>query len=144
MLIIVPDPGEFTRVERALDAEEIARMVASLEASEMRLVLPRFRGASAFQLKRTLSEMGMPLAFSDRADFSSINGRRDLLLEDVVHRAVIAVDEEGTEASTASGAVIRKKGGSPPWIIDRPFLTLVRDRETGSILLLGRVMDPSA
>lgn len=143
MLVIVPDPGEFARVEQALDAEEIARMVAPIEVAEIRLVMPRFHGESTFRLKQTLSAMGMPLAFSDRADFSSINGHRDLLLEDVVHQAVVAVDEEGTEASTASGAVIRRKGGPPPWIIDRPFLFLVRDQETGTILLMGRVMDPS-
>ncbi|MHC5007500.1 MAG: serpin family protein, partial [Planctomycetota bacterium] len=93
----------------------------------------------------TLAEMGMPAAFAGgTADFSGMNGRRyDLFISLVVHEAFIEVDEQGTEAAAATG-VTMKRGGRPlNFAVNHPFIFLIRDRETGSVLFLGRVVDPT-
>ena len=88
--------------------------------------------------------MGMPAAFAD-ADFSGMTGNRDLFISEVVHKAYVAVDEEGTKAAAAT-AVIMRLGAvmdeSVLMMLDHPFLFLIRDNSTGTILFLGRVLDP--
>ena len=83
-------------------------------------------------------------AFSERADFSGMTGRRDLAISEVYHKAFVALDEAGTEAAAAT-AVVMVMGLPPePRVevrVDRPFLFLIRDRETGTILFLGRVLN---
>ena len=90
----------------------------------------------------------MPDAFDpDRADFSGMDGARDLFISDVLHKAFVAVDEKGTEAAAAT-AVIMELTSAPAdepisFTIDRPFLYLIRDGQTGTILFLGRVVNPA-
>jgi serpin B len=111
----------------------------------VRVAVPRFQAGSRFDLARTLQAMGMTDAFQGgRADFSGMSGTRDLFLSMVIHQAEIEVDEEGTEA--AAGTVVTMKRGTPPPRItaDRPFLYLIRDRQSGCILFLGRVVDPAS
>jgi serpin B len=91
--------------------------------------------------------MGMTDAFSnEKADFSGVDGTRDLLITDVFHKAFVAVDEEGTEAAAATAVIVGLE--SMPVMdaeltVDRPFIYLIRDTETGAVLFLGRVVDPS-
>jgi len=89
----------------------------------------------------------MPIAFSGSADFSGMTGNRDLFISDVIHKAFVSVDEAGTEAAAAT-AVIMKLTAAPAEpvrvTIDHPYIFLIRDIETGAILFLGRVIDPSA
>ncbi|MHC4615794.1 MAG: serpin family protein [Planctomycetota bacterium] len=102
-------------------------------------------GNSRFELSKTLAEMGMPAAFAGgTADFSGMNGRRyDLFISMIVHEALIEVDEVGTEAAAATG-IVMKRGGRPlNFAVNHPFIFLIRDRETGSVLFLGRVVDPA-
>jgi serpin B len=88
--------------------------------------------------------MGMPDAFSpSAADFSGISGSRGLFISKVIHQAGVDLNEEGTEAAAAT-AVVMKRGGVRAFIANHPFLFLVRDRESGSILFLGRVVNPEA
>ena len=88
--------------------------------------------------------MGMPIAFSpDEADLSGMIGKRRLFISDVVHKAFVAVDEAGTEAAGAAGVVIT--ASMPPEVtMDRPFIFLIRDIDTGAILFVGRVLNPSS
>ena len=89
--------------------------------------------------------MGMINAFGS-ADFSGMTGNRELFITDIFHKAFVAVDEKGTEASAAT-AVLMGMGGSSAEIaltIDRPFIYLIRDTETGTILFMGRVLDPTS
>jgi serpin B len=89
--------------------------------------------------------MGMPDAFSGKADFSGMTGNRDLFISAVVHKAYIDVNEEGTEAAAATGVTMKLTGiGTPPPVFraDHPFIFLIRDNQTGSILFLGRVANP--
>ena len=92
----------------------------------------------------TLS-LGMPDAFdAEKADFSGMDGTRNLLIAHVVHKAFVAVDEKGTEAAAASAAIL--EADSMPIVVncDRPFIFLIRDQQTGAILFVGRVLDPTA
>jgi len=89
----------------------------------------------------------MPVAFSENVDFSGITGNRDLSIAQVTHKSFVSVDEVGTEAAAAS-AVIMKLTATPGMpvdvTVDRPFIFLIRDSETGAILFIGRVLNPSA
>ena len=144
MLFILPEIGRFGELEQALSAEFVATITGELAPQQVNLILPKFTFESEFNLSETLIQMGMPAAFAD-ADFSGMTGNRDLFISEVVHKAYVAVDEEGTKAAAAT-AVIMRLGAvmdeSVLMMLDHPFLFLIRDNSTGTILFLGRVLDP--
>ena len=156
MVILLPDEGQFELFESALDVELVHQALSGLEMRQVLLTMPRFEIDAGFNLSTILAEMGMPTAFNGGAvDFSAMDGKscaltpRDCLsISDVVHRAFISVDEEGTEATAATAVVagITRAVDPPPepvaLTIDRPFIFLIHHRETGAILFLGRVMQP--
>lgn len=107
----------------------------------MSLSMPKFKFDSSYTLNQVLQEMGMVNAFSN-ADFSGIDGSQDLFISQVGHGASISVDENGTEASAGS-AVVLLKAVANRMVINRPFIFLIRDNKTGTILFLGRVMNPN-
>ena len=144
MLVIVPD--NLAAFEAALDQPALAAITGALEARTVDLRLPRFSTRSQLGLGDLLAALGMPTAFTDRADFSGITTKEPLLIDAVVHQADIDVDEEGTEASAAT-AVMMRAASLPIDIVeltvDRPFLFALRDLETGAVVFLGRITDPS-
>ena len=143
MLILVPDSGKFDEFEESIDILLINRIIDEMEINRVKLEMPRFSFESEFLLKTVLSEMGMAGAFYEDADFSGMAGNKDLFIEDVVHKAWISVDEEGTEATSASAVVVTTGIEEAVHItIDRPFLFLIRDGESGTIVFLGRVLNP--
>jgi serpin B len=145
MLILVPDHGRFFEIEQALDANVIKYTVDSLTHWDLHLKMPKFKYKTKFQLRDTLSQMGMPDAFDlDTADFSGIDGTRRLFIQNAFHEACISVDEKGTEAAAATAVVIGLTAApsSLTVTIDRPFIYLIRDIETNAILFIGRVMNP--
>lgn len=97
-------------------------------------------------LKQFLQEIGVVHLFdSSKADLSGIDGTRGLVVTEVVHKAYVAVDEEGTVAAGSTGSVIRNKSGGPRSIeftVDRPFLFFIADKTTGSVLFMGRLTQP--
>jgi len=108
--------------------------------------MPKFEFESEFGLVDTLDNMGMPASFSAQADFSGMNGTRDLAITDILHKAFVSVDEAGTEAAAATAVIIGETAmpGEPVEVtVDRPFVFLIRDIKTDSILFIGRVMNPS-
>lgn len=145
MIILVPDSGQFEDFEMSLDVELLNDIIDNLENKHVELTLPKWEYESSFMMKETLQAMGMPIAFSEAADFSGMTGKRDLYIADVVHKAFVSVDEAGTEAAAAS-AVIMKLTAMPTDVavvtVDRPFIFLIRDIETGAILFFGRVVNP--
>jgi len=145
MSMVVLLPKDLAQFEKGLDAKRVAALTDRLAATQVSVYLPRFKMTSKFKLAKTLAGMGMPTAFTGRADFSGIDGRKSLFISAVEHKAFIAVDESGTEAAAAT-AVVMKRGGRPPrgtlFRADRPFLYLIRDTKTGCILFVGRVVDP--
>ena len=145
MLVLVPDQGEFSNFEENLSFEQLTQMVESLEYTPMYLRFPKFEFESEIGLAQTLAEMGMPNAFSSAADFTGMTGSKDLYISDVFHKAFVSVDEEGTEAAAAT-AVVMKMVSAPlnpvELTVDRPFIFLIREHETNSILFIGRVVEP--
>lgn len=147
MVIILPESGEFASFEASLSAEVLGQVIADLEMTSLTLTMPKFEFESEFGLSKTLIEMGMPSAFGADADFSGMDGTRNLYIQDVIHKAFVAVDETGTEAAAATAVIIAEMGIMVPEVemkIDSPFIFAIQDNETGSILFLGRVIDPSS
>ena len=145
MVLIVPEAGTFAAFEGALDAAALDAILGPHAPGSARFAMPRFKARSAVSMGAALKHMGMIDAFDPaRADFSGIDGGHDLYVGNVIHQAMIAVDEDGTEAAAAT-AVIGVGSAFPnanELIVDRPFLFAIRDNPTGSILFLGRVLDP--
>jgi serpin B len=109
--------------------------------------MPKFEFDSEFSLKNTLADMGMPIAFSEAADLSVMTGTRDLCISEVLHKAFVSVDEAGTEAAAATAVIVGETSvpAEPVEVtIDRPFIFLIRDIETGAVLFVGRVLNPEA
>lgn len=88
--------------------------------------------------------MGMTDAFTGAADFSGMDGTKNLSITDIVHEAFVNVNEAGTEAAAATAVVVGETSAPQTLVIDRPFLFLIRDIQTGAIVFLGRVTNPSA
>ncbi len=146
MVILLPEAGEFESFESALDAGRVDGIVNGLVHRQVALTMPKFEFESGFSLKKTLAAMGMPDAFTGAADFSGMTGDHDLFISEVLHKAFVSVGEAGTKAAAAT-AVVKAKLGMPEEpvevAVDRPFIFLIRDVETGAILFVGRVVDPS-
>jgi serpin B len=147
MLFILPEAGRFEEMEGAFSAEFVTAITESLTSQQVRLFAPKFTFESEFKLAETLIQMGMPAAFGN-ADFSGMTGNRDLFISDVLHKAFVAVDEEGTEAAAATAVTMMETARMIEDAIlmklDRPFLFLIRDNDTGTILFIGRVLNPEA
>lgn len=145
MVIIVPDAGNFESFESGLTAERYNELVSAMQQEQVILSMPKFTFESSLGLKSTLIEMGMLDAFDrDRADFSGMDGQHLLYIDNALHKAFIAVDEKGTEAAAAT-VVLMRPASLPQGImltIDRPFFYVIRDIPTGTILFMGRVLDP--
>jgi len=145
MLILMPDRENFSAFEDSLNAELFSDFVNVLERSYRQLIMPKFSFTSEYNLVSDLQELGMERAFIDgEADFSGINGMRDFIIKGVFHKAFVAVDEKGTEAAAATGVVIGPTSApiEEEVIIDQPFVFVIRDRVTGTLLFVGRVLDP--
>lgn len=147
MLVVVPDDGTFTGFEASLTPEQVISILKSLEPRSVVLTFPKFTFETSFSVADMLKKMGMTDAF-DRglADFSGMDGNGELYISDVFHKAFVAVDEKGTEAAAASAVVVGVTSAIMPdvqLVVDRPFIFLILDRQSGSILFVGRVLDPS-
>lgn len=146
MVILLPDAGRFEEFENSLDAEQVEEILGRLAYGQVTLTMPRFRIESDFGLADTLAAMGMPDAFRpDQADFSGMDGSRDLSISRILHKAFISVDESGTEAAAATAVVVGLTALVPhaEMTVDRPFIFLIRDLQTGTILFVGRVVNPA-
>jgi serpin B len=129
-------------VESDLTGTNLAAMLAALQETDVRVSLPKFRLLTEFSLDKTLPAMGMSDAFDMDADFSGIDGTKMLFITTVRHRAFVEVSEEGTTAAAATASHHGTKGMSLSFRADHPFLFLIRDNRCGSILFLGRLVDP--
>lgn len=150
MVVLLPDAKDgLGELEQRLTADALQEWLSGLKQApqlEALVALPKFKLNCRLDLARTLAAMGMPAAFSPgEADFSGMTGSRDLFVSDVVHQAYVDVNEEGTEAAAATGVGMRLASLSRPLVFraDHPFLFLIVEQQTGSILFLGRVGDPS-
>ena len=152
MVVLLPTEGKYAEFEDTLDYKRADMIIDNLKDKRVKLTMPKFEFESEFRLKQTLSTLGMPLAFSESADFSGMASERDpLFIGDVIHKAFVSVDEGGTEAAAATAVIMFATSAPGPKpeepvivTIDRPFIFLIRDIETGAILFIGRVLNPAA
>jgi serpin B len=148
-VVLLPDEIDgLAALEQKLSYESLTRWTNGLQKRKVQVFLPRFKLTSDFSLSTVLAAMGMPLAF-DGADFTGISTQEPLYISAVLHKAFVDVNEEGTEAAAATGVVIATRAAmiprEPPLFrADHPFLFLIVDNRTKSILFLGRVVNPKA
>ncbi len=148
MLILLPmRAGGLPALEKELTTENLEKWTKHLLEQKVAVFVPKFKVTSEFRLDETLKSMGMPDAFDETtANFSGMDGTMFLYIGAAIHQAVVEVNEEGTEAAAATGVVMRVKAlpESPSTFrADHPFIFLIRHNETGSILFMGRVADPT-
>jgi serpin B len=147
MVILLPRKVDgLAELEQTLTPEKLTSWLGKLHQVEVQVSLPKYELTEKFRLNDSLSRMGMALAFrAGAADFSGMDGERGLFLSAVVHKAFLDVNEEGTEAAAATGAAIKLAAAplqNPIFRADHPFLFLIRDVRSGSILFLGRLRHP--
>ena len=143
MVILLPEPGHFEDFAGSLNADLATEILENLSVQLVQIYMPRFEFRSSFELADALASLGMTDAFVlGRADFREMTPDREFFLQDVIHQTLITVDENGTYAVAATAAEM--VGPDVPTIrLNRPFLFLIRDIETDTILFIGQVMDPS-
>lgn len=151
MLIVLPKKLDgLADVEKDFNAERLKEVTAKLASRRVDLHLPKFKLQQSYNLQSTLVAMGMPKAFSRKeANFSGIT-REPLFLENVIHQAVLEVDEKGAEAAAATVVRPPLKFKPPPeeeektvvFKADHPFLFMIRENRTGAVLFLGRLVKP--
>ena len=151
MIVLLPDKIDgLPELESHLSLENLHRWCAALRPREVEVSLPRFKMTAMMDLNRELEKMGMPDAFDpSTANFAGMTGSRDLFISRVVHQAFVDVHEEGTEAAAATGVIVavtslRIERPKPVFRADHPFVFMIRDNRNGTILFLGRLLDPSA
>ena len=150
MLIFLPIKKDgIEEVEKTINNKLYSQILSSLKAEEVELSLPKFKTTFNIYLEKALTNIGMPIAFKDSADFSGMTGRKDLYITQVIHQAFINVNESGTEAAAATAAIMGMKMNvmkNKPKIFsaNHPFIFLIKDNATGSILFMGKIMNPKA
>ncbi|KAG7501514.1 hypothetical protein JOB18_001043 [Solea senegalensis] len=131
-------------IDSQLNARQLASWDTGLRRTKMDVFLPRFRMQNKFNLRSVLPAMGISDAFNPTAaDFSGISVEEGLYVSDAFHEVRIEVTEDGTKAAAATAMVLLKRSRAPVFKADRPFLFLLRQINTGSVLFMGRVMNPS-
>ena len=143
MVVVVPD--DLATFEASLSAERITSIVDSISTHLLDLSLPKFKFDAPLGLKDVLYGLGMVDAFTPGvADFSGIDGTRNLVITDVLHKGFISIDEKGTEAAAATAVIVGDTSAPEPatLVVDKPFVFFIRDIPTGAILFVGRVVDP--
>lgn len=147
MLVLLPPKGGWGVVE-ADAASVYASLGPQLKSARVSLSMPKWEFTSEFALKEAFAGLGATTVFDpDEADLSGIDGRRELYISEVFHKAFVRVDEKGTEAAAATGAIGQATSAplEPPieFRLDRPFLFAIRETTTGVVLFAGRVVDPA-
>ena len=149
MLVLLPRADNLTATEASLSADTLSALERSATSRRMMVYFPKYTLKTHYSLPGTLGAMGMPTAFTGNADFSGMDGTKNLLISDVIHQAFVDVNEEGTEAAAATAVVMRMMAAPgnpepvPVFRADHPFIFLIQDDETGSILFMGRVVNPA-
>ena len=145
MIVVMPNAKSFASFENTLNLELLQTITTGLAPQMVNLSLPKFKFETSKGLVTPLTNLGMTDAFSDRADFSGIAEDESVRVSAVVHKALIAVDENGTEAAAATGVKFSPTSIITPYVemkVDKPFFFVIRDENSGALLFAGRVQDP--
>lgn len=149
MVALIPSERDgLSPLESALSPELLDQWLTSARPRPVELYFPRLRLETSESLIQPMTELGMGIAMGDSADFSNISGGSPMQIDEILHKAFLELDEEGTEAAAATAVVVgvRSAGGAPepPTVVraDRPFWMGLRDQQTGAWLFMGRILDP--
>ena len=146
MIVFLPKKTDgLAAFEKSLTADNLAKWHAKLRQHQVDIRLPKFKTTAEFRLDKVLQGMGMRDAFDDKkADFTGLSSMKGLFITAVVHKAFIDVNETGTEAAAATAVSVGLTSAPPPatFHADHPFVYLIRDNKTGSVLFMGRVVNP--
>jgi serpin B len=150
LLIFLPRSKEnFNEALKALTFERYSTLNNKLSSEKVNLKIPKFTMTAEFELSQVLSNMGMPLAFTDAADFSAMSTQDELKIDKVIHKAFVDVSEKGTEAAGATAIVMVTKSAIPDqektiyFKADHPFIFMIKDNATGQILFAGILNNPA-
>lgn len=146
MVIFLPAKGaSLDDFERNFSEKQFSQWQNLFTAREVEVHLPRFTLTWEQELGKVLKSMGMANSFTSDADFSGMTGHKELFISEIVHKAFVQVNEEGTEAAAATGVVMRLTSVQPKPIVfraDRPFIFIIKDNLSGSVLFIGRIVEP--
>jgi len=149
MIILLPRTNEnFEEIEKNFSLKELDNVLKEAEKQKVKVYLPKFKFTMNYNLNNYLQSMGMIEAFKDKADFSGITKSMEIHIEWILHKAFVEVNEEGTEAAAVTSIIMLRTGLAPKpkpipvFRADHPFIFLIRDLETKSILFMGRVSNP--
>ncbi|MBP2133955.1 serpin B [Methanomicrobium sp. W14] len=147
MLVLLPKDGSLKTAEDVLSSGRLENITSSLKEQRVIVGFPKFKLETEYSLPQTLKKMGITDAFTSGADLSGMDGKKDLFISGVVHKAYVDVNEEGTEAAAATGATVSltavmNENPVPVFIADHPFIFVIQDDDTGNILFIGRLCNP--
>lgn len=147
MFIIMPKENvDIDKYISELDEQKFASLEKSMQTFKADVSMPKFKIESRFEMKKVLMEMGIKAAFTKSADFSKMNGKSNLLIDEVIHKSFIEVSEKGTEAAAATAVVVREKSmvmkDNPKVVINRPFVFVIRENKNNAILFIGKYVKP--
>ncbi|KAK7133386.1 hypothetical protein R3I94_015306 [Phoxinus phoxinus] len=143
MMIVLPEDGKMKELEEYICRHHIKSWHEKLVRSSVDLFMPKFSISATSKLGDILQEMGITEAFGDKADFSGITEEVKVKVSRVVHQAVLSVDEKGTEAAAATTIEIMPMSLPDTVMLSRPFLVLIVEDSTKSILFMGKITDPT-
>jgi serine protease inhibitor len=146
MMVVLPNsPNTLSGLEKRLDKNSYDLWLNMLSECKIKLYLPKFKSTTEFELSDALKKMGMPHPFSMDADLSGMTGKKDLMIDKVIHKAFVEVNEKGTEAAAATAVVIREKSAMvmPEFRADRPFIFIIKENRYNNILFMGRINNPA-
>jgi serpin B len=144
MVLLLPAKRHgLMEVEAKLTEKSLSEAFSRFQAHELPIAIPKFKFRFPCYLKNQLSELGMPTTFAEgKADFSRMTEQAQLWIDNVIHQAMIVIDEEGTVAAAATAVTMKTTSARRGPCYDQPFLVILRDNATGTILFMGRVNDP--
>lgn len=151
MSIILPKNNSLKEIEDELSVDSLKDITNKMSYQDVAIFIPKFKINTSYKLGDTLKEMGMPLAFSGNADFSGINTNinEKIMISEVVHKAFIDVNEQGTEAAAATAVIMKdnamaEEPEKKPKVfrVDHPFIFIIRDIDNDNILFMGRINNP--
>lgn len=147
MNILLPkSPDKLPALEKAFNPGYFSELENMSKWQGVDVYLPRFTFSSSFSLKAILSAAGMSDAFDDNADFSGMTGKKNLMIDNILHKAFIEVNEKGTEAAASTAVVMMERAALPEekseFKADHPFFFYIKNNESGAIMFMGKVMNP--
>jgi len=143
MVILLPIPNKFQEFEDNLSMEKLNEITSKFYIPHgVSLILPKVKLAASLRLSDVLKRMGMLNAFETTADFSGMNGSGGIWIDEVYHKAFVSIDEAGTEAAAASGVAMTRGGGNGYFWATSPFIFVIMDIESKSLIFMGRVLNP--